>query len=97
MAGRKASRDASRKLNLASLIERARESGRPVEVSSSALLLSKEQYNELLATIEFQREVGKGLADIAAGRTEPWKNVRDELLAKLHAAHRAAPKKAKRA
>jgi hypothetical protein len=64
---------------------------------SGQVQLSKEEYEGLLATIEFQRDVAKGLADVAAGRTEPWDKVRDELIERLDAAQKAPRKKAKRA
>lgn len=48
-----------------------------------AALLSAEEYRRLLHTIELLRGAGEGLADIAAGRTEPWDDLREKLLARV--------------
>jgi len=54
-----------------------------------AALMSADDYRQLLHTIELLRGAGKGLADIAAGRTAPWEELRDKLLARVDDSKRA--------
>lgn len=73
---------------LRELIRRLDEGEHALRISEDgddrAVLISTDEYQRLLETVEFLKQTGQGLADVAAGRTSDWANVRDELLQRLN-------------
>jgi PHD/YefM family antitoxin component YafN of YafNO toxin-antitoxin module len=70
----------------ATLLERLRETGRPLVIAEgghhSAVLMDVEVYRALLDEIATLRDIRQGLEDVAAGRLTPHEEVKARLLAR---------------